>query len=391
MSGVGRVQVGPVDEQTLRGLLARGVFHPLIDLKLAYAEKAQLLNHYIGPAAGRPNKDPKKKPWLTGDSRAFPSMLPTQASGRWSISEPPIATFPPDDRSIIIPDHGWVFAIWDYDAIEARIVACETHDTQDLQAFEKGWDLHTLTASDIFRFPKPQDYRDPHTSVVDALWREKLQWGGKDDRRRHMSKTARYALYYARDHKGILSIKDAEALAEKWGQDPLTFRTTLLKIGRDYLQSKPNLVARKKQAWERAWTTHQAVTSLGRVRPLMGGKHDVQKEGWNHEIQGTVADIMNRALKEIDARWPEDAVLAYQSHDSGTFAFPVEVEWWPQIKSYTDQTHVIAGHKMLFTTTWKVIPPGGHRCNRLCKPAKCHDWSPEEWFQGGERERYLGR
>ncbi len=64
----------------------------------------------------------------------------------------------------------------------------------------------------------------------------------------------------------------------------------------------------------------------------MGKPHDVMKEGWNHRIQGTATDIQNQALIAIDRRWPNEAVLAYQSHDSGTISFPIGVTWWPEIR-----------------------------------------------------------
>jgi DNA polymerase-1 len=310
-------------------------------------------------------------------------MMPTQASGRWSIVEPPLPTFPAEYRKIVVPDPGWCWAVFDYDAIEARIVAAETHDVEDLEAFEKDLDLHTLTAARMFHFPLPPNLTQAHhTSPECAAWRAEVKWGGKDDRRRYLAKTARYALFYAEDHRGMLQVKNLDKMGISQAE--------ALRVGYEYLKSKPALVRTKKYWWNESWRTHRATTSFGRERILMGTHKDVRKEGWNHRIQGTATEILNQAIIAIDQAWPDDAVLAWQSHDSATVAFPLAVEWWPRIRDLVERTYDIAGHRVHFTASWYVTPPGGHRHDDRCTADKCFRPTPAQWFApgpDGERAR----
>lgn len=369
-------QAGPVDADVLRKLKTQGLEHPIIDQRLDYMDKAHLLSHYIGPAAGRPAKTKRKEePWLKPDGRCYPSMLPTQRGGRWSTTDPPLATFPPKYRDIVVPDDDECWVVWDYDAIEARIAAAETDDVEDLEAFAKGWDLHTVTTCRIFRYPLPPNLLSHvvHEGEECREWREKYRWGGKDDRRRHMAKVARYSLLFSLDWRGIYEAKDVEKLGASRGE--------LERLARDYLASKPGLVARRRQVQQDGWRTHSSTTFLGRTRPLMGEREDVMKQAWSHRISGAVSDIMNETLAAIDAHWPESC-LAYQSHDSGKIGFPLDVEWWPAIEPFVVKTYTIRGHEVTFTADWHVIPPGGHQHGERCRPHKCHYDTPEQWFEG---------
>ena len=77
---------------------------------------------------------------MRGQERVFPLMLPTQASGRWSTTNPPLINFPPDcvnpecpqagtehgadsptcwsARDVVGPDPGWFWLHWDADEID---------------------------------------------------------------------------------------------------------------------------------------------------------------------------------------------------------------------------------------------------------------------------------
>ncbi len=71
------------------------------------------------------------------------------ANGRLSCSEPNLHAIPKTEefRSCFIPDNGYKLIIADYSQIELRIVAEISQDKRMIDAYQKGEDLHRLTAS----------------------------------------------------------------------------------------------------------------------------------------------------------------------------------------------------------------------------------------------------
>jgi len=54
-------------------------------------------------------------------------------------------------RAAFIPAEGWRFVAADYSQIELRILAHLSGDPAILEAFRRGEDIHTRTASEVFR------------------------------------------------------------------------------------------------------------------------------------------------------------------------------------------------------------------------------------------------
>ena len=110
-----------------------------LEARLDYISSKQLLSHYIDP--------------LVGVRRCYPRMLAPQASGRLSVSDPPLINFPDKISDVVIPDIDHTWLCFDWEAIEARILAHLCHDTVDQEAFDKGWDIHTVTLARMFGYP----------------------------------------------------------------------------------------------------------------------------------------------------------------------------------------------------------------------------------------------
>ena len=87
-----------------------------------------------------------------------------------------------------------------------------------------------------------------------------------------------------------------------------------------YLDSKPWLQLWKQRTWRECWRTHEARTAFGRRRRLYGDQASVEKEGLNHQIQGTVADLMKMIVRRV-CEVPACLGLAYQTHDGAKFIF----------------------------------------------------------------------
>jgi hypothetical protein len=110
----------------------------------------------------------------------------------------------------------------------------------------------------------------------------------------------------------------------------------LIGVGAAYLRAKPWLVAWKQQRWAEAIRRKEARTAFGRRRRLFGDERQIAKEGLNHEVQGTVADMMKMtmvALAEIGCRmvlqrhdgWYSEVPLAWD--DMVLYRAIVEREW----------------------------------------------------------------
>ena len=208
----------------------KGLVSEYLNTRLEYQEVTQCLTHYMPHFAGcakcKKYEDHHEnvKHDFVAPSRVFPGLLPTQASLRWSVTDPPLVTTshpymdPPTklQSEVVLPDPDTAWISFDYDAIEAKIVAAYSHDQGDLDAFRLGRDLHTITACEMFKMPLPPNLFNPHTSPECAEWRKAMNWQGKDDKKRGQAKV-RYCTYYGKDHKAAEESGYAKEILRKGG------------------------------------------------------------------------------------------------------------------------------------------------------------------------------
>lgn len=348
-----------VEADTLETLRRKGVESDLLDARLAWTE-LEGIRRYIADMVERP--------------RIYPLMLPTaQAGGRWSTTNPPLTNWPRHDvsvcglphgdsnqwcprdvRNVLVPDPGTYWLKFDWSAVEARLAATYCQDTEDLRAFRDGLDIHTLTACRMFGLELPPvQTGDLHTAPEVGAWRARYGWGGSDDSRRHMAKTARYALLYAEDHRGILNAKGVEKLGYT--------RRELEDFGRAYLRAKPSFVAAKSKAQQECARTGMARTGFGRLRRLSGDLRTRAKEGFSHMISGTVSDMMNLTLIGIHAQIPA-CHLVVNRHDGAEIAFPDEMdvsETFGSLQSLVERMWAFWGHSFTCPASWAIVYPDG--------------------------------
>ncbi len=116
-------------------------YRQLVKLKSTYAEGlVKVINHETG--------------------RIHSSFNQTvTATGRISSTEPNLQNIPirtelgREIRQAFIPEEGFMFVDADYSQIELRVLAHITGDEMLKKAFVEGVDIHTLTASQVFRVP----------------------------------------------------------------------------------------------------------------------------------------------------------------------------------------------------------------------------------------------
>lgn len=279
--------------------------NPVLESRVIYAAAQQSLSHYIKPCY----KDGE----LVG--RLYPQFkIHAQASGRWSTTDPPMAQLPSDLRDIVCPDEGCAWIIFDWDGIELRLMATLAQDQPYLLAFAQGWDVHTLNACTLFQLPLPPDRVDPHRSAATEAWRELVSWQGKDDTRRVFAKRFNFRLNYGGDPKKAGDIPGAQLL----GLTPLK----LVKASENLLAAHPAIATWRRQAAQDARQNGVSYTFMGRRRRLLGEGKAIEREAFNHPLQGGVADMFNITFLAIVDALPYVEFM-FQLHDSFYWQVPL--------------------------------------------------------------------
>ncbi len=136
------------DEEVLRTLAAQ---HEIPQHILSYRQLSKLKSTYVDAIAAL--IDPS-----TG--RVHTSFNQTvTATGRLSSSKPNLQNIPIRGglasriRSAFVAEEGYLFLSADYSQIELRLVAHLSEDPTLIAAFERGDDIHTITASEVFGIP----------------------------------------------------------------------------------------------------------------------------------------------------------------------------------------------------------------------------------------------
>lgn len=344
----------------LRALVKRGIDSPVIRAGIAFSEVNGLIKFVRA---------------IDGLSEVHPNMLPTQASLRWSTTEPPIVNTPKDDKALkrglpplrrcFVPFPGEWMLCFDWDAIEAKIVAALSGDKEDIEAFNNNYDIHTLTACGLFGWERPPllDKYGINKAPESAGWRAKYKWAGSDDVRRVLTKTGRYSLNYGPNEYAILNAPDIEEIMER---EKLT-KEDLLKFGRKYLASKPVLRAWKQKTWERCKRDRMARTFLGHRRKLFGKPDELAREGLSHEVSGAVSGVMDLtliALVGAGGAFEDVATLGLNAHDGAKIFFPDAIkpaDVYPKAKEIVEKEWDISGNKIRFTGEWEIVRPDGSK------------------------------
>ena len=277
------------DEHVLEQLASR---HPLPKRVLAYRKLAKLKNTYID--ALPPLIDPTS-------GRIHPCFHQTgAATGRISSSHPNVQNIPIRSergrliRETFIAGKGLVLLSADYSQIELRILAHFSQDESLLEAFRAGEDVHRHTAASIHGLDPEQ----------------------VSDTQRARAKAINFGIIYGSTAFGIanqLGIASADA------------QETIDAYFERYRGVRRFLDDTVREAGERGYVT----TLLGRRRylPDLRSRNRVQRQAAermavNTVVQGTAADLIKRAMVEIDRelrRVDHDAELLMQVHDELVF------------------------------------------------------------------------
>jgi DNA polymerase-1 len=218
------------------------------------------------------------------------------ATGRLSSSEPNLQNIPVRGewakrlREAFISDEGYVLISADYSQIELRVLAHISGDPALIEAFQKGEDIHALTASSLFGVPLEE--------VTEEL--------------RRKGKTVNFGIVYGISEFGLakelgISEKEAKEYIEQ------------------YFQRFPKVKEYVNKTIEESQEKGYVKTIFGRKRPLpelLSSNKMVREFGKraaiNAPVQGTAADLIKLAMIRINRRLKMmglPARLLLQVHD----------------------------------------------------------------------------
>lgn len=226
------------------------------------------------------------------------------ATGRLSSQDPNLQNIPIRTeigrkiREAFRPEkQGWSFLAADYSQIELRLLAHLSQDPTLIKAFQNNEDIHAFTASLIFNVPLAE----------------------VNQTQRYQAKAVNFGVIYG---------QQAFGLAQELGIDVKEAALFIDKYFKRYSHVKDFLESCK----EKARQTGKAVTFTGRERliPEITSKNGqlramAERLAVNTPFQGSAADLIKKAMLEIDRLLEKEKKLGYmilQIHDELIFEIP---------------------------------------------------------------------
>jgi DNA polymerase-1 len=291
--------------------------HPIAQMVLDYRQLTKLKSTYvdalpalINPATGRLH--------TTFDQAGT-------ATGRLSSANPNLQNIPVRTelgrgiRAAFIAEPGHVLLTADYSQIELRLLAHFSRDPLLVEAYRRGDDIHTLTASQVFGVP-PLMVTPDH---------------------RRQAKVVNFGIVY-----GL----SAFGLSQQLGIEPGEAKQFITS----YFERYKGVRAFIDKTLEEARRELKVRTLFGRVRPIPDiNSKNVNQRGFaertavNTPLQGTAADLIKIAMIRIDAALRERGLnsrMTLQVHDELVFEVPEsEVETLKSlVREHMEKVHALA-------------------------------------------------
>ncbi|WP_258871308.1 DNA polymerase I, partial [Halobacillus trueperi] len=227
-------------------------------------------------------------------------------TGRLSSTDPNLQNIPirlEEGRKIrqaFIPSQKeWVMFASDYSQIELRVLAHIAQDEKLMQAFKEGEDIHTQTASEVFGVSR--------SDVTSEM--------------RRQAKAVNFGIVYGISDYGLsqslgITRKEAQAFIDK------------------YFESYPGVKSYMDETVREAKETGYVSTFMNRRRYLpdiksrnFNKRSFAERTAMNTPIQGSAADIIKKAMIDLEERLQEEKMQAkvlLQVHDELIIEAPKE-------------------------------------------------------------------
>jgi DNA polymerase-1 len=247
------------------------------------------------------------------------------ATGRLSSTNPNLQNIPirtelgREIRAAFIAEPGNVLLAADYSQIELRLLAHYSKDKLLVEAFRRGDDIHTLTASQVFGVP-PLMVTPDH---------------------RRQAKVVNFGIVYGLSPFG---------LSQQLGIEPGEAR----KFIDAYFEKYAGVRAFIDATLEQTRRDQRVKTLFGRIRPIpdINSKNATQRgfaerTAVNTPLQGTAADLIKLAMIRIDEEIRKRSLksrMTLQVHDELVFEVPEnEVDRMkPLVREHMEQVHSLA-------------------------------------------------
>jgi DNA polymerase-1 len=230
------------------------------------------------------------------------------ATGRLSSQDPNLMNIPIRTelgrriRQAFVPEEGWRFVAADYSQIELRILAHLSGEPAIIESFQRGEDIHTRTACEVFKV---------EPAAVTSL-------------QRTIAKSANYAILYGVSAFGL---SQATKIDQKEAQ----------RYIEAYFAAHPRVRAFIDRTLADGRERGYVTTLLGRRRYLPDlrsgnpvARNAAERMAMNAPVQGTASDMIKIAMVRMDAALRERGLasrMLLQVHDELLFESPpAEVE-----------------------------------------------------------------
>lgn len=276
----GQARTGKDVLEDLRGA------HPVVEHILAYREHFKIRSSFITPILEA----------IGPDKRVHTEFLQTGTStGRLASENPNLQNIPQESRwSQPLRDAfeaapGFTFLSFDYSQLELRLLAHITDDTNLKEAFRKGEDIHTLTASRVLGIAKKD----------------------VDPAARRLAKTLNFGIVYG---------MGARAFAKTSGIPQEEAR----KFMDEYFRNFPSIKEWQERTKADARTFGYVANNNGRRRWFLNVRapflrSEMERAAINMPVQSLGADVIKRAMIEthhlLSSSYRENARLILSIHD----------------------------------------------------------------------------
>ncbi len=290
--GIPYPKKNPKSFSTSREILDKLIgINPIIEKLIDYRTLAKLYNTYIIGIKAQIKED--------GKLHTIYTQTLTR-TGRLSSIEPNLQNIPIRYeegkliRKAFIPEDNSVFISSDYSQIELRVFAHLSKEQNMIDAFNKGLDIHTKTAMDIF-----------HKSESEVT---------KNDRR--CAKAVNFGILYGISTFGLASdigvnLKEAKEFMEEYLNTYSGIRDYQQKLIDDaYKNGYVTTIMNRKRKIEELNNTNYIIRSQG------------ERMAQNTPIQGSASDILKKAMIDIYAEFNKQKLkskMLLQIHDELIF------------------------------------------------------------------------
>lgn len=284
-----RGKTGPSTDEDVLVFLSQ--IHPLPRLILEYRELSKLKSTYVDGIISEIKEN--------GRVHCTFNQAIT-ATGRLSSSNPNLQNIPTKTdlskkiRKAFIPEEGNVFLKADYSQIELRILAHISQDPRLILSFKNQEDIHSNTAKELYGV----------SNITEEM--------------RRKAKTINFGIIYGMTSYGLskelgISPQDSQRMIDRY----FSLHPGVLRYITETIE-KAKRLGYVETLWGRRRYIQDIFSKVKQIREFG------ERASINMPIQGTCADLIKKAMIDLNKKMPPSAKLLLTVHDELLFEMPKE-------------------------------------------------------------------